>query len=272
MNKDSKITLRSGNKMPIIGLGTWELTEDTAETVMDALEMGYRMIDTSSDYNTQPEVGAAIRASGLEREQIFLVAKVEEDDEAYQATKDYLQEMQQEYADLMLIHRPPSSGAGEQLWQGLIKAKREGLAKDIGVSNYSIQQIQALIEATGEIPAVNQIEWSPFGYSVEMLDFCRLHGIVVQAYSPLTRGERLDDDTVVAIADKYETSPAAVLIRWAIELNTVPIIKASKLEHMQENLEALDIELDSEDMDKLSELNEQFSALSDKPIYMKSES
>ncbi|HVX57451.1 MAG TPA: aldo/keto reductase, partial [Candidatus Saccharimonadales bacterium] len=166
MNAQSRITLRSGNKMPIMGLGTWKLTRDTADTVAKALELGYRMIDTSGDYGTQPGVGEGIRRSGIGRDEVYLVTKVEETDDAYEATLRNLRELQLDHADLVLIHRPPADEVGLELWRGLIRAKQEGLARDIGVSNYSIDQLQALTDATGETPAVNQIEWSPFGHSM----------------------------------------------------------------------------------------------------------
>src|SRR5918996_4797811 len=193
MRLDSTLPLLTGRAMPVLGLGTWQLTHDTAGTVEEALRLGYRMIDTSSDYGTQPGTGEAIRRSGLERRQIYLVTKVEEDEDAYDGTVRDLQELGLDYADLMLIHRPPARGAGRELWEGLIRARDDGLTRDIGVSNYAIDQIEELIETTGEVPAVNQIEWTPFGWSREMLEYCREHRILIQAYSPLTRIERLDD-------------------------------------------------------------------------------
>jgi 2,5-diketo-D-gluconate reductase A len=163
MNKESTIPLHTGNTMPILGLGTWQLTNDTAGTVAYALALGYRLIDTSSDYGTQPGIGEAIKNSNIDRKSIYVVTKVEETDDAYARTKSNLEEMGLEYADLMLIHRPPPTAAGEELWQGLIRAKNEGLTRDIGVSNYSVALIDKLIEASGEVPTVHQIERSPFG-------------------------------------------------------------------------------------------------------------
>jgi diketogulonate reductase-like aldo/keto reductase len=152
--------LASGVEIPVMGLGTWELGGG-AETVRTALELGYRLIDTSGDYGTQPAIGEAIRTGGVPRDEFFLVTKVEETEDGYDATKDRLRELGLDHTDLMLIHRPPPSGAGEAIWKGLIRAKREGLAREIGVSNYSTNQMEAVTGATGEQPAVNQIEWSP---------------------------------------------------------------------------------------------------------------
>ena len=247
--------------MPVMGLGTWLLNDDTAGTVEEALRLGYRMIDTSGDYGTQPGIGEALRRTDVDRQGIFLVTKVEEDEDAYDATGRNLAELGQEYADLMLIHRPPPTGAGIELWQGLIRARDEGLVRDIGVSNYTTEQMDELIGATGEIPVVNQIEWSPFGWSPEMLDYCARQGIVIQAYSPLTRARRLDNERLRSVATRHGRTPAQVLLRWSIERGAVPLPKANQRDHLAENLEALDFSLQSEDLDVLNSLNERYSSL-----------
>jgi 2,5-diketo-D-gluconate reductase A len=271
MNIASTVTLHSGNGMPVLGLGTWQLVDDTAGTVERALELGYPMIDTSGDYGTQVGIGEAIRRSGVSRESFYLVTKVEETDNAYQATHNNLRELQLDHADLMLIHRPPDDGVGEVLWEGLLQAKREGLVKDIGVSNYSIDQIRELTETTGEAPVVNQIEWSPFGCDSRMRDYCRDQRIVIQAYSPLTRGQRLDDEVLVKLSRRHGRSPAQLLLRWNLQIGTVPIPKANKLPHLEENLDVFDFELSEGDMAALSSLNEHYSALGSLP-YVKNAS
>lgn len=267
MNPASTVTLNSGNTMPILGLGTWRLTNDTAITIESALKMGWPMIDTSGDYGTQPGIGEGIRRSGLAREAFYLVTKIEETDDAYTATVKDLRELQLEYADLMLIHRPPWMGVGYELWEGLIRAKQEGLARDIGVSNYSVDQIQELIDETSVVPAVNQIEWSPFGYSDVMLKYCQSMGIVIQAYSPLTRGKRLDDPNLRSIAIKYNKTPAQIIIRWNIQTGTIPIVKANQKHHLQENLDVFDFNLTNEDMAALDNLNEHYSSLGSHLMY-----
>lgn len=256
-----RIELRTGRTMPVMGLGTWYLTDDTAGTVEEALRLGYRMIDTSEDYGTQPGIGEALRRTDVPREEIFLVAKVEEDQDGYEATGRNLEEMGQGYADLVLIHRPPPDGVGAELWRGLERAREEGLARDIGVSNYSTAQLDALIQATGDTPVVNQIEWTPFGWSREMLDHCRELGIVVQAYSPLTRGQRLDDERLGRVATALDHTPAQVLLRWSLQTGAVPLPKANQLPHLEENLGAFDFALDEGTMQMLARLNEHHSAL-----------
>jgi 2,5-diketo-D-gluconate reductase A len=264
----STVPLRTGRDMPVIGLGTWELTDDTAGAVEHALARGYRMIDTAVDYGSQSGIGEALRRTDVPRREIFLVAKVEEDEDALEATERYLGEMRQEYANLMLIHRPPPEGAGVELWNGLIRAREEGLATDIGVSNYTLAQIDALVNATGETPVVNQIEWTPFGWSPEMLDGCRERGIVIQGYSPLTRARRLDDERLSALAEKHGRTPAQLLLRWSLQQGVVPLPKANRGEHMEENLGAFDFQLADADMGALDELNEQYSALGASPQYL----
>lgn len=143
------------------------------------------------------------------------------------------------------------------------------MTRDIGVSNYSVGQLMELMDKTGETPAVNQIEWSPFGYSPKMREFCGQNGIIIQAYSPLARGHRLDDETLNDIAGRYEVTPAIVLLRWSLQSGAVPIVKANKIEHLRQNLKAFDFELDDEDMEELNNLNEESSELADKPMYMK---
>jgi len=259
------IHLHTGNTMPVMGLGTWQLTDHTAETVADALRMGYRMIDTSGDYGTQPGIGDGIRRAGVDRDDFYLVTKVEETDDAYEATKRDLRELGLDYADLMLIHRPPDDGAGVELWRGLIRAKQEGLARDIGVSNYSADQIEELIDATGEVPVVNQIEWSPFGHGDAMERYAHDRNIVIQAYSPLTRATRLDDEELAEIAERYGKTPAQVLIRWNLQRGTVPIPKANRREHLEENLDVFDFELEEDDLARLDALNERYSSLGTLP-------
>ncbi|HEX5161120.1 MAG TPA: aldo/keto reductase [Steroidobacteraceae bacterium] len=253
--------LPSGNRMPLLGLGTWHLTTHTVETLCKAFELGFRMIDTAADYHTQRGIGDAIKACGLDRDEFFVITKVEPEEDTCAATLKNLAQLKLNYVDLVLIHRPPRQGAGEQAWQGLRRAKREGFVHDIGVSSYPISCIEDLVYRTGEMPAVNQIEWSPFGHSPSMLDFCRDNEIVIQAWSPLTRATRLNDDKVGAMAARYGKTPAQLLIRWNLQLGVVPLPKANHVQHLRENLNVFDFEISHTDMAKLNGLNEHYSAL-----------
>jgi diketogulonate reductase-like aldo/keto reductase len=258
---ESKVRLYSGNEMPVLGLGTWQLKHHTSETVLQALQAGYRMIDTSGDYHTQRGIGEALRAFDAPRKSLFLVTKIEPTDDAYDATRRNLAELKVDYADLVLIHSPPERGVGEVLWQELRRAKRDRLTREIGVSNYSIEQIEELVYRTGELPAVNQIEWTPFGHSPRMLDFCHDNGIVIQAWSPLTRGQRINDDKLASMAARYGRTPAQLLIRWNLQLGVVPLPKANHVQHLHDNLHVFDFEITQQDMAKLRALNEHYSAL-----------
>jgi diketogulonate reductase-like aldo/keto reductase len=263
----STLRLRSGRKIPVLGLGTWQLRRETAATVARAFDLGYCMVDTSGDYGTQPGIGKVLKKHAHARDSLFIVTKVEETDDAYVAAKKNLAELGTEYANLILIHRPPENGVGSDLWKGLIQAKHEGLAQDIGVSNYSAEQIRELAQSSGEMPAVNQVEWSPFGHSQHLLDFCRENQLVLQAYSPLTRTQRLDDDTVRALAEKHAKTPAQLLIRWNLQLGTVPLPKANRITHLKANLDVFDFELSDEEMSKLNALNERYSSLGSLPYW-----
>jgi diketogulonate reductase-like aldo/keto reductase len=262
------VQLHTGRTMPALGLGTWELTNDTAGTVEAALGLGYRMIDTSGDYGTQPGIGKALDRTGVDRREIYLVTKIEEDEDAYEATARNLEELGVDDADLVLIHRPPPDDPGRALWEGLIRARNDGLATEIGVSNYSVDQIDALVDTTGEIPVVNQIEWTPFGWSREMLDYCLSRRIVIQAYSPLTRARRLDDPRLGEIAGACRRTAAQVLIRWNLQCGVAPLPKANRRAHLEENLAVFDFELTDEQMASLNDLNEEWSSLGRSLLYV----
>lgn len=264
MNASTRLKLHSGNAMPVLGLGTWQLTRDTVDTILGALSLGYRMIDTSGDYGTQPAIGEAIAQSGLDRSELYIVTKVEDED-AYEATRRNLDELRIDQADLMLIHRPPRTRPGEALWRGLMRARADGMTRDIGVSNYSADQIDALITATGDVPVVNQIEWSPFGHSAAMLRYAEVKGIVIQAYSPLTRARRLDDEALARLAVEYGKSPAQILIRWNLQRGTVPLPKANQRSHLELDIDVFDFQLADEDMTQLDRLNERYSSLGTLP-------
>jgi diketogulonate reductase-like aldo/keto reductase len=260
LTPDTCRVLPSGNRMPLMGLGTWELTVRTVDTICNALELGFRMIDTAPDYHTQRGVGDAIRACGFERESVYVVTRIESDEDGYAAVQKGLAQLRLDYVDLGLIHEPPGHGAGEKAWQGLRRAKREGLVRDIGVSSFSIEAIEELVYRTGEMPAVNQVEWSPFGHSPRMLDFCRENEIIIQSSSPLTHGRRLADDKMGPMAARYGKTPAQLLLRWNLQLGVVPLPKANHVQHQRENLNVFDFEILPQDMARLNALNEHFSA------------
>ena len=254
--------------MPVLGLGTWELTDDTAGTVEEALRLGYRLLDTACDYGSQQGIGEALQRTDVPREQIFLVTKLEEDDDPQEAMRRDLGELGVDYADLTLLHRPPPEGAGEHLWEQLLQIREQGLACDVGVSNYGVDELEELAAATGEIPVVNQVEWTPFGWSPELLEYCREREIALQGYSPLTRAERLGDERLVELAEVCGGTPAQLLLRWALEQRVVPLPKANRREHLVENLGAFELALGERQLEELAELNEHYSALGARPAYV----
>lgn len=262
----ASVTLSTGTEMPALGLGTWLLDgPGAADGVRHALELGYRLVDTAVDYGSQPQIGEALRSGPVDRDEVFLTSKVEEDEDSHAGTRQRIDEIGVDRLDLCLLHRPPPDGDGEELWRGLIEAKSEGLTREIGVSNYSSDQIDSLVEATGEVPVVNQIEWSPFGFSDSMLDHARSTGVVIQSYSPLTRGERLGDPALGEIAEAQGRTPAQVLLRWNLQLGTPPVPKAASAAHREENIDVFGFELGQAEMRRLSQLNEHYSSLGGLP-------
>jgi 2,5-diketo-D-gluconate reductase A len=266
MTGGATLSLGTGTEMPRLGLGTWQLSGPGAtEAIRYAIALGYRLLDAAFDYGSEEHIAAALGAPGVDRDELFLIDKVEEHEDARAATERRCRSLGVERLDLCLIHRPPPSGAGEQLWEGLIAAREHGRAREIGVSNYSIDQLERLIAATGVIPVVNQIEWTPFGHSGDVLEHARARGIVVQAYSPLTRGERLDDGTIGGIAASHDKSAAQVILRWNLQTGTAPVPKAAAHRHLEENIEVFDFELDREQMRRLDALNSHYSSLGGLP-------
>lgn len=260
LTPESSHHMPSGNRMPLLGLGTLKLNHHTVQTVGHAFEAGFRMVDTSPQFHTQRGIGDAIRACGFERDEIFVITKVESGEDSYAALHKSLGQMRLQYVDLVLIHGANAGDGGEMAWHGLRRAKRDGLTHDIGVCNYSIDGIEDLVYRTGEMPSVNQVEWSPFGHSPRMLDFCHDNGILIQASSPLTRASRLNDDKVSAMAARYGKTPAQLLIRWNLQLGVVPLPKANHSQHLRDNLQVFDFDIATQDMMRLNGLNQHFSA------------
>jgi methylglyoxal/glyoxal reductase len=250
-----KLQLKSGSKIPAIGFGTWKLEGGEVKT---ALRDGYRMIDTAKIYGNEKNVGLAVRDSAVSRGDIFITTKLWPSDfvVAQEAFKESLEKLDMDYVDLYLIHWPNGSSRNTA-WTALTEIKKELKARAIGVSNFSVEHLQELMKESDEIPAVNQIEFHPFNYREQknILDFCRLHAIVVEAYSPLAQGHGLDNPTIAGIAGRLKRSAAQVMLRWAIQHGTVPIPRSSKQERIKSNLQVFDFELTSDDMAALDNLS-----------------
>jgi 2,5-diketo-D-gluconate reductase A len=254
---DQAADLPGGGRIPLLGFGTWQIKGDTArQAVIWALEAGYRHIDTAAIYGNEAEVGAGLRDSGVNRDEVFITTKVPGGATGREAAtlQDSLRKLGTDFVDLWLIHWPTDGGADVQMWQALIDANKQGLARAIGVSNYSLDMIDELVTATGVTPAVNQIEWSPLLYDQAVVDGHRERGIVLEGYSAL-RGGTLDHPTIVKIAERHGKSPAQVIIRWHLQHEIVVIPKSVKRERIIENAQVSDFELTDEEMATLDSLS-----------------
>lgn len=265
MKKDIayRMKLNNGFEIPQFGLGVY-LTKSGQEcinAVTWALEAGYRHIDTARIYGNEKEVGEAVRSSGIKREDIFITTKLWNDDHGYdnalKAFDKSLKTLNTDYIDLYLIHWPVKDKRKES-WKALEKIYESGYCKSIGVSNYMIIHLEELFSNANIIPVINQVEFSPYNYQKDLLDFCNKNKIILEAYSPLTRMKKLDDVNVLKIAKKHNKTVPQVLIRWAIEKEIVIIPKSARKERIIENANVFDFELDKSDMEVLNNLDEGF--------------
>ena len=230
-----------GGRIPVLGLGTWQSEGSDAElAVSTALQLGYRHVDTATGYGNEAQVGRALTTRGIDRDDVFLTSKLPPDHAGRerQTLAESLVALTTDHLDLWLIHWPPGKEARPDVWQRFREARDEGLTRSIGVSNYSIAQIDELIAATGEAPAVNQIPYSPVDHDPELLAAHRERGIVVEGYSPLKRTD-LDAEPIVAAARAHGVTPAQVVLRWHIEHDVVVIPKSVRRERIEENLAVL---------------------------------
>jgi diketogulonate reductase-like aldo/keto reductase len=255
------ITLNTGAKMPILGLGVYRSAPgpETEKAVLCALEEGYRHIDTAASYRNERDVGAALRASGLNRSEIFVTTKLWTRDQGYdsalRACDASLKALGLDYVDLYLIHWPTERKRRES-WRAFRKLHEQGLCRAIGVSNYLERHLEEVLTESAIVPAVNQVEFNPFLFQKGLLDFCRGKGIQLEAYSPLTQGERLHSSALVKLAAKYKKTPAQLLIRWAIEHSVVVIPKSVKATRIRENAEVFDFTISREDLALMDRWNE----------------
>jgi len=260
MGNVSNITGNNGVEIPQLGLGVFLVEpNETQAVVAAALDVGYRHIDTAAAYNNEAEVGAAIADADLPRDELFITTKVwnldQGHDRALGAFDLSLGKLGLDYLDLYLIHWPaPGRDRYVETWRAMEKILAEGRVRSIGVSNFGIEHLQRLIDETETVPAVNQVELHPNLPQRELRDFHAEHGIVTEAWSPLARGELLDDASVRRIADAHGKTPAQVLLRWHIELGNVVIPKSRTPERIAENIEVFDFELTPEDHETIAAL------------------
>ena len=254
-------TLKSGDEIPVLGLGTWKLTgAECVETVETALDLGYRHIDTAVDYGNHVEVGQGLANSPVAREEIFLTSKIVREDLRYDdvlaTAKQALEDLGVDYLDLLLIHWPNKDIPLEETLRAFAELKEAGLIKNVGVSNFTINHLKDAFEINEELITLNQFETHPYLYQEELINFCQENNLGVTAYSPLARTRILDDEVITGLAEKYDWTPAQLTLRWLIDRDIIVIPKASSREHLKDNLKALEGSLPEEVDGKLAELDE----------------
>ena len=245
-----------------VGLGTWNIKSDLlAETIPKAVKIGYRHFDTARKYSNEEGVGQGIKHGGLDRKELFVTTKLWVTDflRAGSAFEASLQRLGLEYVDLYLIHWPFPFWT--RAWVALENIFESGRAKQIGVSNFGIKELELIKKRYKFFPVVNQIEFSPFYYKKDLLDYCQANNITVEAYSPLTRGYRIDDPKIKKIADKYNKSVHQIMLAWSLAHGLTVLPKTTNEQHLQDNWNAQFINLTEADMSYLDSLNENYSAL-----------
>jgi diketogulonate reductase-like aldo/keto reductase len=255
------LELNDGHRIPQLGFGVFQVPPgDTAPAVADALRTGYRLIDTAAAYRNEAGVGEAIRDSGLARDEVFVTTKLWNNshgrDAARRAFERSLERLGFDYVDLYLIHWPvPSQGSYVETWEALTELRHDGRARSIGVSNFLVEHLERIIDATGTTPALNQVELHPLLQQAELREFHAEHGILTEAWSPLAQGRVLDDPAVVRIAQECERTPAQIVLRWHIQLGNVVIPKSVTPERIEQNFRLFDFELSAEQMGAIGALD-----------------
>jgi diketogulonate reductase-like aldo/keto reductase len=249
--------LADDNQIPLLGLGVWQVPDgpECENAVRWALELGYRHIDTAQAYGNEASVGRALRDSGVPREEVFVTTKfypAREDPEA--EAQRSLERLGIDQVDLYIIHWP--QGGPTWAWPGMERAREAGYARSIGVSNFSVGELDELLAIAETPPVVNQVQFSPFKYRRALLDACEERAIALEAYSPLGTGRHLSDKAVGEIAERVGRTPAQVLIRWCVQRELVVIPKSTHRERIEANAQVFDFELSDEDMAALDALDE----------------
>jgi len=249
--------LADGNEIPLLGLGVWQVEPgpETENAVRSALELGYRHVDTAQAYGNEESVGRALRDSGVAREEVFITTKF------YPAQRDAEAEAQRslerlgvDQVDLYIVHWP--QGGPTWAWPGMQAARERGYARSIGVSNFSVSELDELMSVARTPPVVNQVQLSPFEYRRKLLEACARHDVALEAYSPLGTGRHLSDQRVQQIAERVGRTPAEVLLRWCVQRDLVVITKSTHRERIQENAHIFDFALPDEDMAALDALDQ----------------
>ncbi len=271
-NQMQSTKLNNGNLMPLLGLGVYDMYgKEAQQAVETAIEIGYRLIDTASMYENEKEIGAAINASSVKRTDLFLTTKLNNTDHGYDAAlkafEVSLDKLQQDYVDLYLIHWPIKEGRKES-WKAIERIYEEGRAKSIGVANYTLPFLKELETYSNIIPAVNQIEFTPWLFDIETYSYCKKIGIQLQSYSPITRGIKFTDERLLLLCEKYQKTPAQIILNWNLQLGVSTIPKSSNKKRLIENLESTNFKLDIVDVEIMNTFNEGFRICDDPAIFL----
>ncbi|CAN5581151.1 aldo/keto reductase [soil metagenome] len=256
------VDLNDGTQIPQLGFGVFQVDPgETAEAVTRALEVGYRHIDTAAAYENEAEVGQAIHASGLDRDDVFVTTKCFNDDHGYEqarkAFKDSLDRLELEFIDLYLVHWPvPSQDLFVETWKAFVELREEGVVRSIGVSNFQPEHLRRTIDETGVTPSVNQVELHPHFQQAGLRREHSELGIATEAWSPLAQGDVLGDEPIVRIADSHGRTPAQVVLRWHIQLGNIVFPKSVTPERIEENLDVFGFHLSDEEMAEIDALDE----------------
>ncbi len=251
-----RVELTDGNSIPSLGLGVWQVRDgaDTENAVRWALEAGYRHIDTAQAYGNEESVGRGLRDSGVPRDEVFITTKF------YPARRDPAAEVENslrrlgvDQVDLYIIHWP--QGGPTWAWPGMEAAKQNGHARSIGVSNFSVSELDQVLAVANTPPVVNQVQFSPFEYRRGLLEACRERNVALEAYSPLGTGRHLGDATVGEIAERLGRTSAQVLIRWCLQRGTIVLPKSIHQDRIEANAQVFDFELSAEDLAALDGLD-----------------
>jgi diketogulonate reductase-like aldo/keto reductase len=259
--------LNNGIVMPLLGLGVYDMHEDEAVKAVEyALHTGYRLIDTASMYDNEKQVGEAVRRSGVSRTEIFVTTKVRNTDHGYDSTLRAFDTSMKKLAighiDLYLVHWPIRHKRKET-WKALEYLYEQKMVRAIGVANYLIPFLHELETYANIVPAVNQVEFSPWLYLEDLLETCRNKGIVLQSYTPLVRGKKFDDPRIQQLCAKYGKTPAQIILRWNLQLGVSTIPKSSNPKRIEENFNVFDFEIAPEDMNILGGMNEGYRVVDD---------
>jgi methylglyoxal/glyoxal reductase len=265
-------TLNNGITMPLLGLGVYDMyNREAEEAVTNALEIGYRLIDTAAMYKNESEIGNAIRASAISRSEIFLTTKVADGDQGYDNTLRAFDESSRklncDYIDLYLVHWPIKK-TRKHTWKALEKLYADKRVRAIGVANYLIPFLNELATYSEITPAVDQVEFSPYLFLEDLLYECRRKHIQLQAYTPLVRGQRFTDPKLIALASQYEKTPAQIILRWILQLGVSTIPKSSNLIRLKENFDVFDFQISEPDMKRINAFNENFRVVDDPMVLL----